>query len=92
MLQVFDRVLSSRSGETLVVLSVAAVVALRVMALLDVLRARLLAAAGMALDRRLGPRVLDGLLAQHGAAGRRDVPQRPARREHAARLPRRHRA
>ena len=42
MLQVFDRVLASRSVETLVVLTVAAIVALRVMALLDVLRARLL--------------------------------------------------
>ena len=62
MLQVFDRVLASRSGETLAVLSAAAVVALLVMALLDVLRARLLAMAGVALDRRLGPRVLDGLL------------------------------
>ena len=63
MLQVFDRVLASRSGETLAVLTVAAIVALLVMGLLDVLRSRLLAAAGAALDRKLGPRVLDGLLA-----------------------------
>ena len=41
MLQVFDRVLASRSGETLAVLTVAAIVALFIMALLDVLRARL---------------------------------------------------
>jgi PrtD family type I secretion system ABC transporter len=40
------------------------VIALFVMMLLDVLRARLLAAAGAALDRRLGPRVLQGLMAQ----------------------------
>jgi PrtD family type I secretion system ABC transporter len=64
MLQVFDRVLSSRSGETLAMLSVAAVVGLVVMALIDVVRSRLLIAAGAALDRRLGPRVLEGLLAQ----------------------------
>ena len=64
MLQVFDRVLASRSGETLAVLTVAAVVAVLVMALLDIVRVRLLASAGAALDRRLGPRVLDGLLAQ----------------------------
>jgi PrtD family type I secretion system ABC transporter len=64
MLQVFDRVLASRSGETLLVLTVAALTALLVMGLLDVLRSRLLAAAGIALDRRLGPQVLDGLLAQ----------------------------
>ena len=54
MLQVFDRVLASRSGETLFVLTVAAIAALGVMALLDVLRARLLAAAGAALDRGWG--------------------------------------
>jgi ABC-type protease/lipase transport system fused ATPase/permease subunit len=50
MLQVFDRVLASRSAETLAVLSVAAVVALLIMAILDVLRARLLSAAGAVLD------------------------------------------
>jgi ATP-binding cassette, subfamily C, type I secretion system permease/ATPase len=64
MLQVFDRVLSSRHEETLVMLSVAALLALAVMAALDVLRARLLAACGVVLDRRLGPQVLQGLLAQ----------------------------
>src|SRR5688572_19828833 len=69
MLQVFDRVLSSRSQETLLVLTFAAIVALAVMALLDVLRARLLVAAGVALDRRLGPQVLDGLLAQTARLG-----------------------
>jgi len=64
MLQVFDRVLSSRSDETLVMLSVAAMLALLMMAALDVLRARLLAACGVVLDRRLGPQVLQGVLAQ----------------------------
>jgi hypothetical protein len=63
MLQVFDRVISSRSNETLVMLTLAAGGALAiVMALLDLLRARLLAAAGVAMDALLGPRVLDGLL------------------------------
>ncbi len=69
MLQVFDRVLSSRSEETLLVLTIAALVALLVMAFLEVLRGRLLVAAGVALDRRLGPRVLDGLLAQTARLG-----------------------
>ena len=63
MLQVFDRVMTSRSEETLFLLTAAALGAVLVMALLDLLRARLLAAAGMALDRKLGPQVLDGLLA-----------------------------
>jgi hypothetical protein len=49
MLQVFDRVLASRSAETLAVLTIVAIAALLVMALLDVLRARLLTAAGAAL-------------------------------------------
>src|SRR3954470_8659302 len=62
MLQVFDRVLASRSEETLVMLTVGTAVALAMMAALDVVRARLLAAGGMALDRMLGPRVLEGLL------------------------------
>jgi PrtD family type I secretion system ABC transporter len=64
MLQVFDRVLSSRSEETLVMLSVAALLALAMMAALDVVRAQLLAACGVVLDRRLGPQVLEGVLAQ----------------------------
>jgi ABC-type protease/lipase transport system fused ATPase/permease subunit len=64
MLQVFDRVLSSRSEETLVMLSVAALLAIAMMAALDVVRARLLAACGVVLDRRLGPLVLEGVLAQ----------------------------
>jgi PrtD family type I secretion system ABC transporter len=72
MLQVFDRVLTSRSQETLVVLSVATAVALFGMALLEALRSRLLAAAGASLDRRLGPQVLEGLLTQASRAGGTD--------------------
>src|SRR5258708_3228973 len=68
MLQVFDRVLTSRSGETLAVLSLAVLIALLTMAALDVTRAYVLAAVGAALDRTLGPRVLGGLPGE--AAGR----------------------
>ena len=64
MLQVFDRVLTSRSEETLAYLTLAGVAALVFMALLDVVRTRLLALAGAALDRRVGPEVLDAVLAQ----------------------------
>jgi PrtD family type I secretion system ABC transporter len=63
-LQLFDRVISSRSEETLVMLSIGAVLALSMMAVLEVLRARLLVGCGVALDRKLAPRVLAGLLAQ----------------------------
>src|SRR3989337_1016071 len=66
MLQVFDRVLSSRSEETLVMLSAAALLALAMMAALDVVRARLLAACGVVLDRRLGAPGLQGVVAQTG--------------------------
>jgi len=69
MLQIFDRVIASRSDETLVVLTIGAVLALLVGMLLDVLRGRLLATAGVALDRRLGPPVLAGLLAGAGKPG-----------------------
>jgi PrtD family type I secretion system ABC transporter len=64
MLQLFDRVITSRSEETLVLLTMAAVIALATMAALDALRARLLAAAASGLDKRLGPQVLDGVVAQ----------------------------
>ena len=62
MLQLFDRVLSSRSEETLTVLTLAAASALLFMALLDLFRARLLALAGGMLDRTLGPQVLENVL------------------------------
>ena len=64
MLQVFDRVITSRSNETLVMLTLATGGALAMMALLDALRARLLAAAGVAMDALLGPRALDALLGE----------------------------
>ena len=80
MLQLFDRVISSRSEETLVMLTLAAGVALAMMALLDAVRARLFLGCGVALERKLGPRVLDALLARLNrtagavqAAGLRDV-------------------
>jgi ATP-binding cassette subfamily C exporter for protease/lipase/ATP-binding cassette subfamily C protein EexD len=80
MLQLFDRVISSRSEETLVMLTLAAGVALAMMALLDAVRARLFLGCGVALERKLGPHVLEALLAQINrtggaaqAAGLRDV-------------------
>ncbi len=58
MLQIFDRVLTSRSTETLVMLLLIAVLALMVMATLDGLRAFMLVRVGGWLDTRLGPSVL----------------------------------
>lgn len=66
MLQVFDRVLTSRSAETLVALSIAAVGALIVYLILDVLRARLLLAVGVTMEGLASPQVLARVLQQAG--------------------------
>ena len=71
MMQVFDRVFSSRSVETLVMLSVMALLALALGFCMDVVRARALAWSGRALDRRLSPAALAGVLRDAaGVAGR----------------------
>ncbi|MBC7136386.1 MAG: hypothetical protein H5U25_12215 [Oceanibaculum nanhaiense] len=51
MLQVYDRVLQSRSGETLVALVVIAVVLLIVMGLLEAIRSRVLVRMGARIDQ-----------------------------------------
>ena len=68
MLQVFDRVLSTRSLETLVMLSLFAVAALLLMWALDLVRARLLALTGMLFEDRVGAQVLSRVLAGIGRA------------------------
>tara|TARA_R110001599_G_scaffold76882_2_gene209945 strand:+ start:55635 stop:57389 length:1755 start_codon:yes stop_codon:yes gene_type:complete len=54
MIQVFDRVLASHSLETLGVLAIGAFIALVVMAVLDLIRGRILARAALQLERTLG--------------------------------------
>ncbi len=68
MLQVYDRVLTSRSNETLILLTVGAAIALAVMMVLDLLRTRLLAIGSLVLDKWLGPLVLRQLF-RGGNAG-----------------------
>ena len=70
MLQVFDRVVSSRSGETLIMLFVLTLVALFFMAYLDAIRTRLLTRAAIKLEKLLGPRVLGSMLRQSAHANR----------------------
>jgi len=60
MLQVYDRVLVSRSTETLVLLTAIGATALLALALLDVARGRVMVAIGEWLDRRLGGILLRG--------------------------------
>jgi PrtD family type I secretion system ABC transporter len=71
MLQVFDRVLTSRSLETLVALSIGATGALLVFMLLDLLRSRLLLAVGLCVEGSVAPialaRVLDQVATQRVA-------------------------
>jgi PrtD family type I secretion system ABC transporter len=64
MVQVFDRVFASRSVETLAMLSAAALLALALGYCMDTARARALAWAGAALDRRLSPAALATVLRQ----------------------------
>lgn len=69
-LQVFDRVFSSRSIETLVMLSALTVLALGFAYGMDVARSRALASAGRLLHRLLSAPALEQAL-HHAAAGRR---------------------
>jgi PrtD family type I secretion system ABC transporter len=59
MLQVYDRVLSSRSTETLVYLTLIALGALLTLGLLDLVRGRLLTNVGAWLEQRLAPAVFE---------------------------------
>lgn len=72
MLQVFDRVLTSRSKETLIMLTLVSVIALLMMLALDFLRTLLLAKAGTALDRMLGEKVLSALVERGSQINRSD--------------------
>jgi PrtD family type I secretion system ABC transporter len=67
MMQVFDRVFSSRSLETLVMLGALALLALALGYCMDVVRAGALGWCGRALDRRLSSAALASVL--HDAAG-----------------------
>ncbi len=69
MLQVYNRVLSSHSLETLTALTVMAVVALLALAILETVRSQLLIATGIWLNGRLSPVLLAASVEQ--AAGKR---------------------
>ena len=64
MMQVYDRVLSSKSVETLVVLSGIVLFLLTIMAVLDYVRARLMARAALRVEAALQSRVFDAGLGQ----------------------------
>jgi ATP-binding cassette subfamily C protein EexD len=60
MMQVYDRVLSSRSVETLMMLTAMVIIAFVVMGALELVRGRVMTGMGRWLDERLGPEVLTG--------------------------------
>jgi ATP-binding cassette subfamily C protein len=67
MLQVYDRVVPTRGGATLVLLIVALLVALGVFATLDLIRMRLLLRASMRLEKLAAPAILRQVLGAHRA-------------------------
>lgn len=70
MLQVYDRVLVTRSLETLTMLLGLALLTLAAFAALDQVRSRLLGITGMALERRLGARVLPEMVLRQARPGK----------------------
>jgi ABC-type protease/lipase transport system fused ATPase/permease subunit len=67
MLQVYDRVLTSRSFETLAVLTGLLVGLYVFLGLLDLIRSRVLARIALRLDRLLGPQLLAGAISTSSA-------------------------
>jgi PrtD family type I secretion system ABC transporter len=63
MLQLFDRVLASRSGDTLVLLTIIAAAAILTLALLDAVRGQAMVRIGTWLDRRVSGEVLSASIA-----------------------------
>jgi PrtD family type I secretion system ABC transporter len=61
MMQIYDRVLSSRSQTTLVMITLAAIVLYVVYASLEALRSRAMVRVGILLDERMGPRVFEAI-------------------------------
>jgi PrtD family type I secretion system ABC transporter len=76
MLQVYDRVVSSGSASTLVMLTVALLLALAALAGLDVVRARVLTRAGVRLDRLLAGRVIAAAIDRPARGSARSQPLR----------------
>jgi PrtD family type I secretion system ABC transporter len=70
MLQVFDRVLTSRSEPTLYMLTLVVGIALLAMAFVDMARGRLMVMGGRRVDEMLGERVLKHLIRNASAVNR----------------------
>ncbi|GAA4016082.1 type I secretion system permease/ATPase [Sphingomonas swuensis] len=71
MLQVYERVVPTRGGTTLLLLTVILILGLGASSLLDVVRSRLLVRAGVRLDRMLSGTLLDVSLSRPTRGGQR---------------------
>jgi PrtD family type I secretion system ABC transporter len=69
MLEVYDRVLSSRSEETLLLLTIISVAAIAAYATLDSLRSRLFVRASMRIGAQVAPIILRSMLASSSRTG-----------------------
>jgi ATP-binding cassette, subfamily C, bacterial len=69
MLQVYDRVVPSGSGLTLVMLTLALLLAYLALAGLDAVRSRVLTRAAVRLDRRIAPEIMAAIIERQAAAG-----------------------
>ncbi|MEO6712258.1 MAG: ABC transporter transmembrane domain-containing protein, partial [Mycobacteriales bacterium] len=69
MLQVYDRVLPSSSTVTLLMLTIALLLAYVALAGLDAARARVLIRASVRLDRRIAPRIMTAIIDRPAGAG-----------------------
>ena len=76
MMQVFDRVLVSRSSETLLLLTLIAVFALCAMAALDIIRTRVMQKIGSWLDDQVSPIVLGMSITVGLSRGGRKTPEK----------------
>ncbi|WP_114227861.1 MULTISPECIES: type I secretion system permease/ATPase [Sphingomonas] len=71
MLQVYERVVPTRGGATLLLLTLMLLFALLTLSSLDVIRSRLLVRAGVRLDRLLSGAIFDATLARSDPGGQR---------------------
>jgi ATP-binding cassette subfamily C protein/ATP-binding cassette subfamily C exporter for protease/lipase/ATP-binding cassette subfamily C protein EexD len=69
MLQVYDRVISSASEITLLMLTIALLLAFMALAGLDAVRARVLTRASIRLDRKIAARVMTAIIDRSAGAG-----------------------
>src|SRR5207247_8114423 len=69
MLQVYDRVISSASEVTLVMLTIALLIAFMALAGLDAVRARVLTRASIRLDQKIAGRVMTAIIDRSASFG-----------------------